>query len=395
MHFLPRSRFILIAALGLSALAVQAAQPVKDLGIVKVKPSAEIGVRITSSSPEMQKLAVMAFGTHGKYKLIGSGFSYDIRFTSVAPTQVRVDVTKGAAGTPVISQTVAGTSARHALLRAADVAVEATNGLGLKGFFASKLTFIVQRAGNKGDVYVSDLFLGEASDVTRQNALTMMPRWSPDGRRIIYTSFFKSGAPDIFTVDPVSGRKDTFASFKGTNMGARFSPSGQQVTMICGDGTSDVWVANAQRPLNAQRKTRSDSVKSSPAWSPDGSRIVFSMEPGPQLYVMSASGGAPQRLTTGYSYSAEPEWSVGNPNKIACTVRDGGSFKIAVYDLQTKSAVVVSKAGFDALEHGTVLRASCVFSIPSWAGSNPSRPRARRRCRPTCCRRHAERSGFF
>lgn len=345
-----RSQFILAATLLCSSAAV-AAETKRDLGIIVVPGDKAIGVLVTATSPDMQKLARDAFSSHGRYKVVASGpASYNIRFTSIAPTQVRVDVTRSAGGAAVASQIVSGTSARNALLRAADVAVEETNGLGLKGFFASQLAFVITQRGNKGDVYVSDLFLGGAANVTQRNAHTLFPRWSPDGRRVIYTSYFNSGAPDIFTVDPTNGQKSIFANFKGTNMGARFSPNGQQVVMVCGNGASNIYVSGAAGGRSPQQLTRTEGVKSSPAWSPDGSRIVFSMEPGPQLYVMSASGGAPQRLATGFSYVAEPDWSVANPNKIAMTVRTGGAYKIAVYDVAAKTAKVVSSASFDAVE---------------------------------------------
>jgi TolB protein len=74
------------------------------------------------------------------------------------------------------------------------------------------------------------------------------------------------------------------------------------------------------------------------------------MEPGPQLYTMSAAGGAPQRMSTGFTYVAEPDWSRTSPNKIACTVRVGRSYQIAVYDFAKGKAEVVSKAAFDGVE---------------------------------------------
>ncbi|MGH7957664.1 MAG: biopolymer transporter Tol, partial [Opitutaceae bacterium] len=307
-----------------------------------------IPVRVTANSAGLQDLANMAFEAHGRYKRVASGHAYDLKFTAVTPTQVRVDITRGSAATPVASEVASGTTARHALLRAADIAVQKTNGMNLRGFFTARLAFIAQH-GNKGDIYASDLFLGEAKRF-HENALVLTPRWAPDGSRIIFTSYLRSGAPDIFLLDPVSGRKETFASFRGTNSGARFSPNGQQVAMILtGEGTPEVYVSNAQG-RNQVRKTRSEFAKSSPCWSPDGSQIVFAMEPGPQLYVIPAAGGAPRRLSVGFSYAAEPDWSRTNPNKIACTVRVGGRYQIAVYDMSTGKGQVVSKANFDGVE---------------------------------------------
>src|SRR5204863_7528466 len=113
-----------------------------------------------------------------------------------------------------------GSTLRNALLRAADFAVEKTNGIGLRGFFTGRLAFISQRSG-KSEICISDLFLGEAKQLTHDRALALSPRWSPDGARIIFTSYFKTGAPDIFLWDLASNRRDTYLSLRGTNMGAR------------------------------------------------------------------------------------------------------------------------------------------------------------------------------
>lgn len=344
-----RSQFIFAVGVLCASTGFSAEQP-RKLGTIEVTGDKQIGVQVTATSPDMQKLAQQAFSSHGRYRVVASSGSFNIRFSSVSPTQVKVDVTRSVGGTPVLSQTVSGTSARNALLRAADVVVEKTSGQELKGFFASQLAFVITQRGNKGDVYVSDLFLGGATNITQRNAHTLFPRWSPDGRRVIYTSYFNSGAPDIFTVDPTNGQKNIFANFKGTNMGARFSPNGQQVVMVCGSGSSNIYVTGAGGGRSPQQLTRTEGVKASPAWSPDGSRIVFAMEPGPQLYIMSANGGAPQRLSTGFTFAGEPDWSTANPNKIAFTVRSKGSYQIAVYDTATKSAKVVSNAAFDGVE---------------------------------------------
>lgn len=310
-----------------------------------------VPIRVSANTPELNSLAFLAFSSHGRYKLVSSGYAYDVKFTAGGGNQVRVDITKGLGATPVASETVTGTSPRNALLRAADVAVVKTNGLGLKGYFASKITFIRDQ-GRVKEVCTADLFFGDAKQITHDNALALMPRWSPDGGKIVYTSFYKSGFPDIFLLDTASGRHETFVSVKGTNQGARFSPNGQQVAMVLsGEGSPEIYVSNAQG-RQISRKTRSDQVKSSPAWSPDGARLVFTMGDSlPQLYTMSAAGGTPTRLISGFSYTAEPDWSRGNPQKIACTVRvPGNRYQIAVYDFSKGKAEIVSKAEFDGVE---------------------------------------------
>jgi TolB protein len=341
-------RFLLLVAL----TAVPAALAQRRIGDVVISVDKnKIAVHVSGATPELDALAVQAFSAHGRYKLVPSGGEFDISFSPVTGTQVRVDIKKGLSVTPSVSEVATGTNLSHALYRAADIAVEKTNGLGLKGFFTAKLAFIGEGTGKK-EVYTSNLFFspGSVSKITSDNALALSPRWAPDGSKIIYTSFYKSGFPDIFQIDLASRQRTTFVSFKGTNSSARFSPNGSQVAMVLsGEGNPEIYVSNAQGRQVA-RRTRSDQVKSSPCFSPDGSRLVFAMEPGPQLHIMSAAGGAPQRLNTGFTYAAEPDWSRANPNKIVCTVKSGGRYQIAVYDISKGSGVVVSQADFDAIE---------------------------------------------
>ena len=329
-------------------VSVYAQRNIGDVVVVAEKNT--IPVRISANTPELNALAVQAFGSHGRYRVAASGYAYDIKFTQMTPTQVRVEITKGAGGASFGSEVATGANARQALLRAADAAVVKTNGLGLKGFFTAQLAFIGERTGKK-EVYTSDLYFGSAKQITKDNALAMMPRWSPDGSRLIYTSYFKNGFPDIFQIDLGTYQRNSLVSYKGTNSSARYSPNGQQIAMILsGEGTPELYVSDAQG-RRISRKTRSDAVKASPCFSPDGSRIVFAMEPGPQLYVIPVAGGTPSRITSGISgFCAEPDWNRTNPNKIAFTMASGGGYQIGVLDLASRTGGVVSKAAFDGIE---------------------------------------------
>jgi TolB protein len=344
-HFL--RFFLLVSLLAAPALAQ------KDLGRIEVAVDSNVLlVRVSGSTPELNDLALRAFNSHGRYKLAASGYTFDIRFSPAGPAQVRVDILRGSS--PVASETVSGNNLRHALLRAADVAVEKTNGLGLKGYFTARLAFI-RDLGRVKEVCTSDLFFssGTVEQVSRNNSQALSPRWSPDGSRILFTGYMK-GFPDIYMIDLAGRQLNEFARYKGTNSGGRFSPNGRQVAMVCTaqpEGTSEIFVSNSTPPLSASRRTHSDAAKASPCWSPDGGRIVFAMGDSlPQLYMMSSAGGTPQRLTIGFSYAAEPDWSRTNPNRIACTVKANGSYQIAVYDLSKGKAEVVSKAPFDGVE---------------------------------------------
>lgn len=339
-----------LVALAIFAPVSVWAQPSKDLGDITLLTNLKtIAVSVSGTTPELTSLANLAFKAHGRIRLVPTGAGFDVKFTSVAANQVQVTVTK--AGAVVLNQVAQGTSSRNAFFRAADQAVTAITGL--KGIFATRLAFISQYSG-KSEVFTGDLFFGEVRQITKDNAQAITPRWSPDGGKILYTSFYKSGFPDIFLLDLNTMQRTTFVSFKGTNSGARFSPNGSQVAMVLsGEGNPEVYVSSAQG-RGVTRRTRTPSVEASPTWSPDGSKLLFTSDAagGPQLYTMPAAGGSMQRLPTSISgYCAEPDWSVGDPTKIAFTVRIGGGYQIAVYDMgKGGSAKVVSKAPVDAVE---------------------------------------------
>jgi TolB protein len=347
-----------LAPFALAAVAVCAflaspssAQQPRDLGTVDIVTDVRTTpIHITASTPELENLANQAFNAHGAFRRQAQNPTFRVNFVQAAPNQVQVTVTRAQGNAPVVSQVVSGGSPRNALYRAADVAVRAMTNR--PGFFASRLAFIGERTGHH-EVYTSDLFLGEVRQITSDRNLALTPRWSPDGGRIIYTSYFRSGSPDIFVMDLGTLQRNTFVSFKGTNSGARFSPDGRNVAMVLsGEGNPEIYVGNAQG-RQITRKTRTTAIESSPVFSPDGSRILFTSDAagGPQLYIMPAAGGTATRVPTRISgYVAEPDWSRANPNLVAFTARIGRNFQIGVHDLGTGASRQVSQQPFDAVE---------------------------------------------
>jgi len=332
---------------GLALAAPVFAQPIKIGEITVGADHTAFAVSISSNSAELQSLALQAFNAHGKFRLVQSGGAFAIRFDSAGANQVTVTVSQR--GSAIFTQTVTGTSTRNALLKAADAAVTKTTGL--PGIFAGKLAFVTDRGGQQ-TIMTSDLFFGEVLSHPVQGKNIIGPRWSPDGSRIVFTSY-RTGFPDIYLLNLRTRSLDTLVSFKGTNSGGRFSPDGSRLAMVLsGEGNPEIYVGNAQG-RQIKRLTNNQSVEASPAWSPDGSRLVFTSDAagGPQLYVMPAGGGQMSRLTTNLSrYCAEPDWSRADPNKVVFTAGIGRGYQIGVYDFSARTAKQVSKAPYDAVE---------------------------------------------
>lgn len=345
------SIFAIGAMVAVAASSTAHAQPVREGGVIEIPADLRnTPILVVGATAELNTLANQAFNAHGAFRRQAQGFAFKVDFApGGAANQVRVSVAR-AQGSPILAQVVTGDTPRNALFRAADLAVRAMTGK--PGFFASRLAFIGERTG-KPEVYIGDLFLGDVKQLTNDQALALTPRWSPDGQKLLYTSYFRTGFPDIFQLDLATMQRTTFVSFRGTNMGARFSPDGRNVAMVLtGEGNPEVYVSDA-RGRQVTRKTRTTAVEAGPCFSPDGSQLVFVSDAagGPQLYIMPVAGGAARRLPTRISgYCAEPDWSKAEPTKIAFTVRSGRGFQIAVHDLGTGVAKVVSKQPHDAIE---------------------------------------------
>ena len=127
------------------------------------------------------------------------------------------------------------------------------------------------------------------------------------------------------------GSKTVIDDTSGMTFAPRFSPDGRRVVFSMSVGTgSDIFVADIGGRGHTQL-TRTSSIDTAPAFSPDGNRIVFESDRGgtQQLYVMSASGGEAQRISFGQGRYATPVWSP-RGDMIAFTKIDGGRFHIGV-----------------------------------------------------------------
>ena len=309
-----------------------------------------VAVFVESDDPTIVTLARRAFGLHGGYVASPSAnAAFRIKLERASGSSVLVTVGSGQPYVEQLRQTVPGRDLQNAVLRACDLVVEAT--LQSRGFFAGKLAFVGKQRG-ASEIYTSDLLFNRVTPVTRDRALVTGPKWSPDGRRIVYTTYFKTGFPDVYMIDLGTGRRVPIATFKGTNTGASFSPDGRRLAMsLSGTGNAEIHVSDS-RGKNMRRLTTNKSLESSPSWSPDGRRLVYTSDaPGkPQLYEISANGGPARRLSTNISsYCSEPVWNPVDGNLIAFTAAVGGGFQIALYDAKARSSKILTQ-GDSSLE---------------------------------------------
>lgn len=115
----------------------------------------------------------------------------------------------------------------------------------------------------------------------RQNEWPTDPQWSPDG-----TTFLSDVQPTgdggsvrtltVFTADG-SDRWPLLPGNTAINWKARWSPTGEWIAFLSAPNTRGDWKVFVVRPDGTDlAEVKVAGVHETPAWSPDGSRIVFS-----------------------------------------------------------------------------------------------------------------------
>jgi len=199
-----------------------------------------------------------------------------------------------------------------------------------------KIAFTSNRDGNL-EIYVMN------SDGTNQIRLTdntihdAHPAWSPDGRRIAFISQGTTGAFAIFSMNAAGTEKIEItpvnsqlpASFPYSwGWTISWSPNGQQLSFRDGAG---IYIVNAD---GSGRRFLTSGVN--PAWSPDGSKILFIDNSifGSRLRTIRPDGTDPQflpPLPDFYSWYYDATWS-SSGNEIATTAFDGANEIIFITD---------------------------------------------------------------
>jgi Tol biopolymer transport system component len=131
------------------------------------------------------------------------------------------------------------------------------------------------------------------------------PSWSPDGKRIAFNSNL-SGDHVMYIVN-ADGSRVVDLSRAGEGWQVDWSPDGHSILFTSHrdhpDNYTDIYV---MRPDGSGVKRLTHAVGYTPAWSPDGTHIVFSA---PGLSVMRADGSGITSLPVdGVGETALPDW---------------------------------------------------------------------------------------
>ena len=147
------------------------------------------------------------------------------------------------------------------------------------------------RAGN-WDVWLLPAAGGELQQLTTDPAVDAGPRWSPDGRSVVFYSS-RTGHREVWSMPIEAGpaRQLTRGAFESYYPAV--SPDGQQ---IVAEGDGLLTFAAEGGPTRHLSTVAADAHAD---WSPDGRWVAFDSTRGGSwgIWRIAASGGTPERLT--------------------------------------------------------------------------------------------------
>lgn len=213
---------------------------------------------------------------------------------------------------------------------------------GHPGMFLTKIAFVDNSTGNR-EICVADYDGYNARQVTSEKSIALFPRWSPDGKYLVYSSYKaqatflkkdmgKQAGPLLYLKDMGSGKSNLLSSQPGLNTGAAWAPNGREIALtLSHQGNPDIYAIDLQGKI-LKHLVQGFGIDVSPAFSPDGSKIAFvsNRSGSPQIYVVDLATGREDRLTFEGRYNTSPAWS--SRNRIAFVSQSGGRFDICTID---------------------------------------------------------------
>jgi Tol biopolymer transport system component len=131
---------------------------------------------------------------------------------------------------------------------------------------------------------------------------------SPDGKTIAFDIL-----GDLYTIPVAGGKATRITSGAGWDQQPRYSPDGKQIVFVSDrNGSKNIWIANADGS-KAKAATKSERINfASPIWSADGQYVIASRTG--QLWLYNKDGGSGLQMTGLRADGAVPAGTAPTPS---------------------------------------------------------------------------------
>ena len=182
-----------------------------------------------------------------------------------------------------------------------------------------EIVFDSRRGGSSRHLWRVSIAGGTPERVETVGADVLSPAISPLGRRLAYTQTLDDiniWRIELDAAGKFKSQTELIASTFGDH-GPDYSPDGRMIAFTSGrSGNNAIWVCESDGSKPRLLHSCGPYVTGTPRWSPDGRWIAFDSrscahgaDGNPDIYLISADGRQPIRLTTDQAEDVAPSWS--------------------------------------------------------------------------------------
>jgi TolB protein len=192
-------------------------------------------------------------------------------------------------------------------------------------------------------IMTTDLVTGQATVLQKEirNTQLTTPIYAPDGNSVVYTRSDDDSYSTIWRIPLAGGPAQLIERGKGISVSPSFSPDGRRIAfttdrlghnevyIIDADGTNPQWVTQFGGDLNEEL------YRAEPDWSPDGVTVAFQSRVSGLFQIMSVNlrDNSSKRLTDA-GENESPSWAADGRHLVFTSSRSG-SGQLWIMDTQS------------------------------------------------------------
>lgn len=202
---------------------------------------------------------------------------------------------------------------RTAAHRWADEVVYQLTAGASKGIASTKIAY-VSRSGKVKEIYIMDYDGHNPHAFTHNRSLSTFPNWSPDNSKLAFATT-RTGSWEISIHSYIDGSRVPFPIFNSHASTPAISPDGASIafSLRTPRGDTDIFVSRLDANGSGRRDiTNNPAIDYSPTWSPSGQQLAFVSDRYggvSQIYICDADGSNIRRIIKEGGDADVPAWS--------------------------------------------------------------------------------------